>query len=166
MNNIMFCYSSMKYFWICTGLFASMVVFNVFTDVANASEIKSSVNTVDLETIAWGKSIYAQHCASCHGENLEGQPNWQQKLPNGRMPAPPHDETGHTWHHPDSLLFGMVKKGTAAYAWKGYESDMPAFGNVLSDEEIWAVIVYIKSNWPKKIQDGQSKLTERKKEKN
>src|SRR5689334_20690026 len=48
-----------------------------------------------------GKLIYDEHCARCHGANLEGQPNWRHRLPSGRMPAPPHDPTGHTWHHSD-----------------------------------------------------------------
>ena len=61
-----------------------------------------------------GARIYALHCASCHGMKLEGQPNWRQRLANGRMPAPPHDESGHTWHHPDEVLFGITKRGRAA----------------------------------------------------
>jgi hypothetical protein len=65
--------------------------------------------------------------ALCHGANLEGQPNWRKPLPNGRLPAPPHDRTGHTWHHSDKQLFDMVKNGTAAMM-PGYETDMPASG--------------------------------------
>ena len=26
-----------------------------------------------------GREVYAEHCASCHGINLEGQPNWRQR---------------------------------------------------------------------------------------
>jgi mono/diheme cytochrome c family protein len=65
-------------------------------------------------------------------------------LPNGRLPAPPHDATGHTWHHPDRELFEITKNGPAGIA-PGYESDMPAFKDVLNDREIWAVLAYIKS---------------------
>jgi mono/diheme cytochrome c family protein len=100
------------------------------------------------EQLALGQQIYAQHCAACHGAKLEGQPNWRQRLPNGRMPAPPHDESGHTWHHPDSVLFGITKQGlTPPYAPPGYESDMPAFAGMLSDDEIRAVLAYISSHW-------------------
>jgi mono/diheme cytochrome c family protein len=98
--------------------------------------------------VAAGGKLYAQHCASCHGVNLEGQANWRRRLPNGRLPAPPHDESGHTWHHPDRVLFGITKNGLLPpYAPKGYESDMPAFGGKITDEEIWAVLAYIKSHW-------------------
>jgi mono/diheme cytochrome c family protein len=98
--------------------------------------------------LSMGKNIYAQQCAVCHGAKLEGQPDWQRKLANGRFPAPPHDDSGHTWHHPDEVLFGITKNGLAPpYAPKGYESDMPAFAGKLSDEEIRAVLAYIGSHW-------------------
>ena len=102
----------------------------------------------DAARVAIGERVYAQHCASCHGARLEGQPNWRSRLPNGRLPAPPHDETGHTWHHADALLFAITKQGVVPpYAPAGYESDMPAFGRTLSDDEIWAVLAFIKSRW-------------------
>lgn len=102
--------------------------------------------------VARGEKIYAQHCASCHGANLEGQPDWRVRRANGRMPAPPHDASGHTWHHPDDVLFGITKKGLVPpYAPSDYRSDMPAFGGNLSDDEIWAVLAYIKSRWPAEV---------------
>ena len=102
----------------------------------------------DTARVALGATLYAQHCAACHGPKLEGQPNWRRPLPNGRMPAPPHDESGHTWHHPDRVLFAITKDGLVPpHAPKGYESDMPAFAAKLSDEEIWAVLAHIKSHW-------------------
>ncbi|WP_037445943.1 c-type cytochrome [Skermanella stibiiresistens] len=110
--------------------------------------------------VALGKAVYTQHCASCHGTNLEGQPNWQSRKPDGKMPAPPHDTTGHTWHHPDEVLFGITKQGIAAFAPAGYESDMPSFGGVLTDEEIWAVLAYIKMVWPDEIRRRQAAVAE------
>jgi mono/diheme cytochrome c family protein len=98
--------------------------------------------------LAQGKRLYDAHCASCHGLKLEGQPDWRRRNLNGRMPAPPHDETGHTWHHPDEVLFGITKHGLVPpYAPPGYQSDMPAFAGVLSDPEIRAVLAYIESHW-------------------
>ena len=95
-----------------------------------------------------GASVYAQQCAACHGARLEGQASWRQRLPNGRMPAPPHDESGHTWHHPPQVLFGITKFGLVPpYAPPGYESDMPAFAGKLSDAEIRAVLAFIESHW-------------------
>jgi len=102
----------------------------------------------DAARVARGAKVYAQECAACHGPRLEGQADWQRRLPNGRLPAPPHDESGHTWHHPDRVLFAITRDGLAPpYAPKGYESDMQAFRGRLSDEEIWAVLAFIKSRW-------------------
>jgi len=104
-------------------------------------------NRGDPVQIALGSRRYVERCASCHGAKLEGQPNWQEALPNGRMPAPPHDASGHTWHHSDGELFTITKKGLAAVV-PGYESDMPAFEGTLSDKEIRAILAFIKSTWP------------------
>ena len=89
------------------------------------------ISADDPRQVALGASVYAARCAQCHGANLEGQPNWQQRLANGRLPAPPHDASGHTWHHPDEILFGITKNGMTPYASADYESDMPAFAGVL-----------------------------------
>ena len=105
-----------------------------------------------------GQAVYEKHCASCHGGNLEGQPNWRQRRPDGKLPAPPHDQTGHTWHHADEALFELVKRGMTAFAGPDYKTDMPAYAGLLSDDEIRAVLAYIKSRWPVEIRDKQSKI--------
>jgi mono/diheme cytochrome c family protein len=114
----------------------------------------------DPAQLAVGRKVYEQQCASCHGANLEGQPNWRERLPNGRMPAPPHDESGHTWHHPDEVLFGITKHGLVPgkYAPPKYESDMPGFGGVLSDDEIRAVLAYIESTWSLKVRGWRADM--------
>jgi mono/diheme cytochrome c family protein len=117
------------------------------------------IDAQDAKNVAAGKAIYARHCAACHGANLEGQPNWRRRLPNGRLPAPPHDASGHSWHHPDTLLFGIVKNGLVPpYAPAGYASDMPAFGGVLSDDQIRAVLAYIQSRWPKQVMEARAEM--------
>ena len=105
----------------------------------------------DMRTVNRGETIYTEHCAACHGANLEGQPNWREPLPNGRLPAPPHDETGHTWHHSDALLFKLTKFGLAGVVGSSYESDMPAYEGTLNDGEIIQVLSFIKSKWPDEI---------------
>ncbi|MGB0412748.1 MAG: c-type cytochrome [Pikeienuella sp.] len=109
--------------------------------------------------IVAGERIYVEYCAACHGANLEGQENWRSPGADGRLPAPPHDETGHTWHHPDSLLFDYTKLGgKALMATKGIEFDsgMPGFSDQLSDPEIHNVLAYVKSTWPERIQKIQA----------
>lgn len=113
---------------------------------------------VTAEQVALGQDLYAANCASCHGANLEGQPDWRRRNENGRMPAPPHDESGHTWHHADRQLFTITKLGVSAIV-PGYESDMPAFEGILSDAETAAVLAYIKSTWPERERGFQAEVT-------
>lgn len=110
------------------------------------------------DTLAAGAEIYAARCAACHGAKLEGQPDWKRRLANGLMPAPPHDASGHTWHHPDQDLFLITKEGLAAVV-PDYKSDMPAFGAELSDAEITAVLAFIKSTWPERQRGFQAEVT-------
>lgn len=102
-----------------------------------------------------GRLLYAENCASCHGANLESQPDWMKRKADGRLPAPPHDESGHTWHHSDEQLFRITKFGLQAIA-PSYESDMPAFEGVLSDAQIDAIIEFIKSTWPDRARAYQA----------
>ncbi len=98
--------------------------------------------------VAAGQTVSRQHCAACHGANLEGQPNWKQPLPTGGLPAPPHDAAGHTWHHADVLLFKIIKFGGQSGADSTFKSNIPTCETVLSNAEIWAVLAFIKSRWP------------------
>jgi len=107
-----------------------------------------------------GQALYLEHCASCHGVELEGQPNWRSRDPEGKLPAPPHDETGHSWHHPDPQLFAITKYGIEALV-PNYKSDMGGYEDILTDEEIWAVLGYIKSQWPEEIRERQAEITAR-----
>jgi mono/diheme cytochrome c family protein len=118
---------------------------------------------VDGEMIELGADLYAENCASCHGAKLEGQPDWRRRHDNGRMPAPPHDETGHTWHHADQQLFDITKNGLASVV-PGYESDMPVFDGILTDAEIAAILGYIKSTWPERERNYQAEITSKNEE--
>lgn len=113
------------------------------------------------ERLALGRQLYDEHCAACHGADLEGEANWRQRRPDGTLPAPPHDATGHTWHHPDRQLFAITKFGSAALVGPDYRSTMLSFGDVLSDAEIWAVLDFIRSRWPDDIRRRQAEITAR-----
>jgi len=41
------------------------------------------VPTPDPDRVARGAVLYAQHCAACHGANLEGAPDWKKRLLDG-----------------------------------------------------------------------------------
>ncbi|WP_322995009.1 cytochrome c [Castellaniella sp.] len=119
------------------------------------------IDPSDQALVTLGRQIYTNNCAACHGAKLEGQPNWRMRRADGRLPAPPHDKTGHTWHHPDAMLISITKNGLipGKTAPPGYVSDMPAYGELLSDHDITAVLAYIKSSWPPKVLAAQKEVT-------
>ncbi len=120
------------------------------SDVSTAQAVTLEVDNPQI--VLNGSRIYDENCASCHGANLEGQPNWRARDADGRLPAPPHDESGHTWHHDSEALFALTKYGIAAVINNpDYQSNMPAYEGILSDDDIIAVLSYIKSTWPDEI---------------
>jgi mono/diheme cytochrome c family protein len=108
---------------------------------------------------AFGNFIYDKYCASCHGRKLEGQADWRPVgLEDRTFRAPPHDETGHSWHHSDQSLFEHTKRGGKAVMPPGYRGYMKGFEYILTDVEIWSVLAYIKSRWPPAIRARQEEI--------
>jgi mono/diheme cytochrome c family protein len=115
---------------------------------------------LDRDQIALGQGVYETHCASCHSQNLEGEPDWEVQNEDKSFRAPPHDASGHTWHHGDDQLIESIRLGGARLPEEiGGSSNMPAFAEVLSDEQIAAVLTYIKSTWPDDIRAIQWEQT-------
>ena len=113
----------------------------------------------DGKIVANGAGIYQSHCASCHGTNLEGQPEWRSRDSNGFLPAPPHDASGHTWHHSDETLFKITKQGVADFIGdQTYQTRMPSYSGVLSDEQIIAVLSWIKAQWPPEVRKSNDSV--------
>ncbi|MDC1409372.1 cytochrome c [Amylibacter sp.] len=125
-----------------------------------STSIASTNHELEDRNLSAGQILYTNNCASCHGAKREGQPNWQSPNSDGILPAPPHDATGHTWHHDNELLFEYTKLGgKGALAARGitdFNSGMPAFDGVISDEDIWDILAFIKSTWPEREQDAQA----------
>jgi len=135
------------------------IVMGFSTSLALASESSLRADPANSQQVERGKKIYMRFCSLCHGRKLQGQPQWHLPNSDGKMPAPPHDETGHTWHHADIVLFNITKYGLVPpHAPEGYQSDMPAWGETLKDEDIWAVLAFIKSRWPKENLEFRKKI--------
>jgi len=107
--------------------------------------------------LALGAQVYADHCAVCHGPNGEGEYPQAPLSPgaDGQFPAPPHDSTGHTWHHPDGLIETIILEGRIDPGFK----PMPAFGEELSPVEIEAVIAFIKTWWTPEQVEAQATIS-------
>lgn len=138
-----------------------LCLFGISSPLTLASETSGLADPNNSQQVKRGEKIYQRFCSLCHGRKLEGQPNWHLPKDDGKMPAPPHDETGHTWHHADIVLFNITKYGLVPpHAPEGYQSDMPGWGDTLKDEDIWAVLAFIKSRWPEQHREFQKKVTE------
>ena len=136
-----------------------VLVLGLSVSVAQAEDL---LKPDDANVVSLGSIIYSEHCASCHGANLEGEPNWRQPKADLTMPAPPHDETGHTWHHKDELLFKLTKYGLAKlFKLPNYTSNMPVYERGLLDEEIIAALSFIKSRWPEEVRKRHDDLNAR-----
>jgi mono/diheme cytochrome c family protein len=103
-----------------------------------------------------GQALYEAQCASCHGINGEGQPNWQIPNADGVFPAPPHTSDGHTWHHPDQLLLEITANGGGLP-----NSGMPGFADKLTEPEMEAILDYIKTFWDPETRDIQADVSQR-----
>jgi mono/diheme cytochrome c family protein len=145
--------------WLAFPLLVLLAVFALIWLFAGQDDSPGRTSLFEVTDVAEGKTLYATNCAVCHGANLEGQENWRTPGEDGRLLAPPHDESGHTWHHGDKLLFDYTKLGgKALMAQQGVEFDsgMPGFGDQLTDAEIRNVLAYIKSTWPERVQAVQA----------
>ena len=113
------------------------------------------VPTLLPDRVAQGAGLYAQYCAECHGANLEGAPGWKRPLADGSLPPPPHDSSGHTWHHPDSLLLHIIANGGDP----AFNSKMPGFNDRLREDEMAMILDHIKSKWGKDEREFQWWIT-------
>lgn len=59
-----------------------------------------------------------------------------------------------------SALPGKDRRGLSA----GLPSDTRGFGNIMSDDEIRAVIAFIKNTWPEQERQYQAEMTRRERE--
>ena len=131
------------------------LMFGVATHVGIA-DAANEPPQLDPDHVKSGRAVYEQYCASCHGANAQGAPNWKERDEHGELPAPPHDAEGHTWRHSDTELDEMVSKGWRDPFNKTKRLTMPAFGDVLSPQQIRAVITYLKTLWTLEQRDFQS----------
>ncbi len=103
----------------------------------------SIIRKTDQALVSQGKAVFEQHCATCHGDRAQGDPQWRKRGPDGLFPPPPLDGSGHAWHHPTRQLREMIRNGSPPGQGK-----MPAWGDKLTSAEIDAVIAWFQSLWP------------------
>ena len=135
------------------ALLAALAVAACSSADGGSVTTSGDVASVDVEA----QQIFAANCAVCHGANGQGQPDWHIPNDDGILPAPPLNGDGHTWHHPDGFLYRIVSQGGKIQEGPSipdFKSGMPAFGGVLSHQEIIDVLTYVKSLWGDKTRLG------------
>jgi mono/diheme cytochrome c family protein len=140
--------------WILAAAAATMVVLFLLFPTKPPHRVADWRNA---EVVAKGESLFRANCVVCHGVAGVGenpsQPMGGEKDAGGYL-APAMDGSGHAWHHTLETLFQIIKDGSPAA-----DSPMRGFAGRLSDEEISAVIAYIRSLWPPQIQDRYEQMS-------
>ncbi len=131
-----------------TGLRIAVVAL-VFV-LAACSSGGASGGVVDARQVDLGMELYGRQCQSCHGDAATGA----NALP-GAPAAPVHGPSGHTWHHPDGMLVGIV---LGSYDYPGRA--MPSFEGSLSEEEVRIILAYIKTSWTSSQRARQAEVSE------
>ena len=125
------------------------------TDVTPAVVVPADdLPDLDPELVDQGERLYTALCASCHGVDLAGEPDWKVPNSDGSFKPPPQDSTGHTWHHSDRLLVDLILNGSTFE-----RSRMPTFRDVLSESETLAILEYLKSSWGEQEREFQFKVS-------
>ena len=121
------------------------------------SEIEGYADPEDTRAVSHGRQVYAHNCANCHGTKLQGELRAGLDVPKGEMPAPPLNGSGHSGHHSDADMFTTVN-GASPDGGQPRPRRMPRFGPILTDDDIWAVMAYIKSRWPERIRRQHAEM--------
>lgn len=107
----------------------------------------------DSSKVVLGRKLFVQNCASCHGSQAEGAPQWSTPGADGKYPPPPLNGTAHTWHHPTAALKQTIRDGTIKIGGK-----MPPWGGKVSDKDMGAIIAWFQSLWPDEIYDTWARM--------
>ena len=102
-----------------------------------------------MESLASGARLYQEHCATCHGPEAQGHPDWERSSRTDLPAAPPLNGSGNDSKRKKQELVAAIKNGTMR---KGM-SLMPAWKGRLSDQEIEDIIVWFQALWPTDVYD-------------
>ncbi len=86
------------------------------------------------DNVARGRRAFSGYCAVCHG--LDGQ-NTGVPFASAMSPPVPRLTSPEVQAYTDGQLAWIVRNGL-------YPSGMPAGRDLLSDEEIWRIVVYLR----------------------
>ena len=108
-------------------------------NTANTALADTTAPTPNSDPLARGKQLYASSCANCHKEDGTGGP----KVIEGKKIKAENLVSDKLKAWPDDRYFKVIDEGIE-------DEGMPAFGDRLSDDEIRAVIQYVRVGLQKK----------------
>lgn len=85
------------------------------------------------------RELYATHCAACHGPGGKGDGPRAEVI---RSLMPDLSDAAAMGKVDDAFLFEMIKKGSSQF---GRSNAMPAWGMQLTDDEIRALVAYLRT---------------------
>jgi len=86
-----------------------------------------------------GRALYEEKCVLCHGQRGHGW-DWSQKVEKPPVPVP--DLAVVAGERSNQFLFDVISGGGEKV---GRTRFMPPFGFQLQEQEIWDLVIYIRS---------------------
>jgi len=117
------------------------VIANVVVWSRPAASPAADYPQYSAELVARGEQAFQANCATCHGPDGSGDVAAGVPALNGSM---------HSWHHPDSQIAELIRRGGI---------QMPAVGPDWSDEDITAVLAYVKQWWAPEQRTFQAEVS-------
>ncbi|MEQ1697158.1 MAG: cytochrome c [Hyphomicrobiaceae bacterium] len=125
------------------GMKVRLLRHSLFVQFGVPAEYAGSVSTAaapSKDDLATGRDVYAANCSSCHGKDGMGGGEGARAL------SPSPALLAYMITRPvtvDEYLLWAISDGGAQF-----ESDMPAFKDKLTRDEIWRVIAYMRAGFP------------------
>lgn len=128
-------------FLIVTALFPGCNDGGAETSAPTAPSATVNQPVARVSEIEHGKAVYAAYCAVCHGEKGMGD----GPAGAGLSPRPLNFTIKSAWmtYNSDEVTLKVIRAG--GYIGLGRPSSMPAFGQVLKEQQIKDVMTYEKS---------------------
>lgn len=141
---------------IMIGLSSFLVACGQQEDANSSSEPVSVERNMDATQIARGEKIFSINCASCHGDQAQGDPDWRSRDETGRFPPPPLNGTAHAWHHPLAQLKHVIANGSP-----GGKGNMPAWSGKLSEQDMDDTIAWFQAKWSDEVYAAWTEINQR-----